>query len=46
MMVIIINGYPQAGKDTFIAYCAEDIAVNNVSTVDEKEEKGHAKFIG
>jgi len=39
--VIIINGYPRSGKDTFVSYCAEcntakvnKIRVNNLSTID------------
>jgi hypothetical protein len=36
--VVIINGYPQAGKDTFIGYCEQYVTVLNVSTVDRVKQ--------
>lgn len=35
MKIVLINGYPQSGKDTFIQFCKETGAnVFNISTVD------------
>ncbi len=32
--LVVINGYPQSGKDTFIKFCSEFTEVENISTVD------------
>lgn len=37
MQVVIINGHGEAGKDTFVQYCADYVGINyvlNISTVD------------
>lgn len=36
--IVIINGYPESGKDTFINYCSQYAKVKNISTVDRVKE--------
>src|SRR6185369_5554100 len=49
LLLIVVNGYPQSGKDTFVNYCRKyledkDFHTHNVSSVDPIKKA--AKLIG
>jgi hypothetical protein len=38
-MIVVINGFPQSGKDQFISFCQESVQyVHNISTIDSTKK--------